>query len=94
MRRVAEMLATLRTPGFITRQTVHDPLAIIRTKQVIKKAFQYQAEGKCYSLVEVLSTCCTNWGMSATESCTWLTENMIPYYPVGIFKDPEQAAEE
>ena len=86
------MISSLQTPAFITRQTVHDPLAIIRTKQAIKKAFQYQAEGKCYSLVEVLSTCCTNWGLSATESCTWLTENMIPYYPIGVFKDPAQAA--
>jgi 2-oxoglutarate ferredoxin oxidoreductase subunit beta len=89
--RVAEMLATLQTPGFITRQTVHDPLSIIRTKHAIKKAFQYQVEGKCYSLVEVLSTCCTNWGLSATESCTWLNKEMIPYYPIGVFKEPESA---
>ena len=92
--RMAELLATLRTPGFIARQTVHTPLAIIQTKKVIKKAFEYQAEGRCYSMVEVLSTCCTNWGLSPHDACGWLEEHMLPYYPVRIFKSPEGDAKE
>ena len=91
--RIVELLSTLNTPAFLERVAVNSPMQIIKAKKAIKKAFQYQVEGRCYSLVEVLSTCCTNWGMSASESCDWLTKNMIPYYPIGDFKDPAQAAE-
>ena len=56
-------------------------------KKAIKKAFQNQLEGKGYSIVEVLSTCPTNWGMSPVDALGWLRENMLPYYPLGVFKD-------
>ncbi len=91
--RVAELLSTLRTPGYVARQSVHTPKNIIRTKQAIKKAFTYQMEGRCFSLVEVLSTCPTNWGKTTREACTWLEENMIPYYPLGEFKNPDSDAD-
>ena len=91
--RVAELLATLVTPGFIQRVSVHSPKHIIEAKAAIKRAFAYQAEGRCFSLVEVLSTCPTNWGMAPLEALRWLEENMIPYYPLGVKKTPKDGPE-
>ena len=89
--RIAELLATLQTPGYIERVAVHTPQHIISAKKAIKKAFTYQIENRCFSLVEVLSTCPTNWGLTPDESVNWLEENMKPYYPLGCFKDSEKA---
>ncbi len=88
--RVRELLATLRTPAYIARGSVHSPQWIIRTKQYVRKAFRYQDEGTCFSLVEVLSTCPINWGRTPTASTQWLAENMIPYYPLGELKTPDE----
>ena len=60
---------------------------IVRAKKAIKNAFECQLAGKGFSLVEVLSNCPTNWGMSPVESMEWLEKNMIPYYPLGVKKD-------
>ncbi|MBZ0263776.1 2-oxoglutarate oxidoreductase [bacterium] len=87
--RVRELLSTLRTPAYIARGSSHSPQWLIRTKQYIRKAFQYQKSNTCFSLVEVLSTCPTNWGMTPVESTEWLADNMIPYYPLGELKTPE-----
>jgi len=85
--RMSEMLATLEGPMYIERVAVTHPKYIMKAKQAILKAFKNQIEEKCASFVEVLSTCPTNWGMRATDACKWLEENMIPYYPLGVFKD-------
>ena len=61
-------------------------------KKAIKKAFQNQIDHKGFSIVEVLSTCPTNWGLSPTDALKWLGENMIPYYPLGVYKDSEKGA--
>ena len=87
--RVSEMLSTLEAPAFIARVSVHDVKNIINAKKAIKKALQMQIDKKGFSLVEVLSTCPTNWGMSPQEALKWLQENMIPYYPLGTFRDKE-----
>jgi 2-oxoglutarate ferredoxin oxidoreductase subunit beta len=87
--RVAEMISTLRTPAFVARASVHTPLAAVNAKEALRRAFRYQKEGTCFSLVEVLSTCPTNWGMPPHEACSWLEKQMIPYYPLGVFKTPE-----
>lgn len=87
--RVAELLSTLRTPAYIERVAVHTPQNIVRAKKAIRKAFQYQIDKKCFSLVEVLSTCPTNWGLTPNESLKWLERTMQPYYPLGCFKTPE-----
>ncbi len=87
--RVSEMLSTLMTPAYITRVSVHDPFHIIAAKKALKRAFQYQAEGTCFSLVEFLSTCPTNWGLPPKESTEWLKTKMIPFFPLGEFKSPE-----
>lgn len=85
--RMAEMLATLEGAAYIERVSLHDVPNIIKAKKAIKKAFQMQMEGKGFSLVEVLSTCPTNWGLSPVEAIKWLKENMIPYYPLGVYKE-------
>ena len=85
--RVSEMLSTLEAPAYIERVAVNSVKCVKDAKKAIKKAFQCQLEGKGFSLVEVLSTCPTNWGMTPDKSMQWLEENMKPYYPLGVFKD-------
>ena len=86
--RVADLIATLQTSAYVVRQAAFKPKYIVKAKKAIKKAFAYQMEGRCFSFVEVLSICPTNWGLSTTESMNWLQETMIPYYPLGVFKEP------
>lgn len=85
--RVSEMLATLDGPAYIARVSVHDVKHILEAKKSIKKAFEMQAQGKGFTLVEVLSTCPTNWGMTPKEALNWLETNMIPQYPLGVKKE-------
>ena len=87
--RVCELLSSLAAPGFISRVTVAQPKYIIKAKQAIKKAFQNQIDGKGFSLVEVLSSCPTNWGLRPVEAFDWTLSSMMPYYPLGVFKDFE-----
>jgi 2-oxoglutarate ferredoxin oxidoreductase subunit beta len=88
--RMAELLSTLRTPSFIARVGVFSPMHIVQAKKVIKKAFQLQKENKCFTMVEVLSTCPTNWGITPVASLDWVASDMEPYYPLGIFKEYEE----
>lgn len=88
--RISEMLATIPKAVFVERVSVHDVKHIIQAKKAIKKAFQTQMEGKGFSLVEVVSTCPTNWGKTPIEALKWLQENMIPYYPLGNFRNTEE----
>jgi 2-oxoglutarate ferredoxin oxidoreductase subunit beta len=88
--RVAELLSSLRTPSYVARAAVHTPMRVIEAKRYIKKAFTYQKEARCFTLVEVLSTCPTNWGLTPVEAAAWLEKNMIPYYRLGELKTPEQ----
>lgn len=87
--KVAELLSALQTPAYITRQAVIKPKYIVKTKKALKKAFIYQLENRCFSLVEIVSTCPTNWGLTPLESIKWAEETMLPYYPLGEFKTPE-----
>ncbi|NMD38321.1 MAG: MFS transporter [Christensenellaceae bacterium] len=88
--RIAEMLATLDGPAYIARVSVHNAAAIRNAKKSIKKAFEMQVNKKGFALVEVLSTCPTNWGLSPVEALNWLQENMIPHYPLGIYKEVQE----
>lgn len=85
--RICEMLATLDGVALAQRVTVDSVRHIAEAKKAIKKAFQNQLEGRGYSIVEVLSTCPTNWGLSPVEALDWLRSNMMPYYPLGVYKD-------
>jgi len=86
--RMAELLATLDGAVYIARVSSHNNFHVIKAKAAIKQAFRMQLEGKGFSLVEVLSTCPTNWGLTPIEATKWLEQNMIPYYPLGEFKKP------
>lgn len=85
--RVSEMLSTLDGTAYIERVSLHDVPHINKAKRAIRKAFETQMAGKGFTMVELLSTCPTNWGLSPVESLDWLRENMIPYYPLGVFKE-------
>lgn len=90
--KVSEMLAALGSEAYIERVSVGQPRYIPAAKKAIRKAIQNQLDGKGFSMVEVLSTCPTNWGMHPTEAGTWLTEKMIPCYPLGKLKDFSEEA--
>ncbi len=85
--KVCEMLSQLDGATYLERVTVTDVKQVRNAKRAIKKAFQNQLDGKGFSLVEVLSTCPSNWGKTPVQSIEWLKENMIPYYPLGVYKD-------
>ncbi len=85
--RVAEMLATLDGPEYIERVAVNNVKNVKNAKKAIKKAFQNQVDGKGFSLVEVISSCPTNWGMTPQKALEWIDEKMIPHYPLGVYKD-------
>ncbi len=85
--KVCEMLSELDGPEYLERVTVNNVKNIRNAKKAIKKAFQNQIDGKGFSLVEVVSTCPTNWGMTPQNALKWLEDNMLPYYPLGCYKD-------
>ena len=85
--RVSEMLATLDCPEYIERVAVNNVKNVNKAKKAIKKAFQNQIDGKGFSLIEVVSSCPTNWGMTPSKALQWVEEKMIPYYPLGVYKD-------
>ena len=92
--KVCEMLSELEGPEYLARVTVNSVKNVNNAKKAIKKAFQNQIDGKGFSLVEVLSTCPTNWGMTPQKALQWIDEKMIPYYPLGVYKDRSAAKEE
>jgi len=92
--KVCEMLSQLDGPEYLARVTVNSVKNIKDAKKAIKKAFQNQIEGKGFSLVEVLSSCPTNWGMTPQQALKWIDDKMIPYYPLGVYKDRSAAKEE
>lgn len=85
--RVCEMLSELEGPEYLARVTVDNVKHVNEAKKAIKKAFTNQIEGKGFSLVEVISSCPTNWGMTPQNALKWIEEKMIPYYPLGVYKD-------
>lgn len=87
--RICELLASLDAPAYLARVTVNSVAHVRTAKKAILKAFRNQVEGKGFSLVEVLSSCPTNWGLTPEKALTWIDEKMIPVYPLGVFKDKE-----
>ena len=85
--KVCEMLSQVDGATYLERVAVNNVKNIRAAKAAIKKAFRNQVYGKGFSLVEVLSTCPTNWGKTPTDAISWLEENMLPYYPLGVYKD-------
>lgn len=85
--RVCEMLSTLDGVAYAERVAVDSVPNIRKAKAAIKKAFQSQIDRKGFSIVEILSTCPTNWGLSPVEALDWLRKYMMPAYPLGVYKD-------
>jgi 2-oxoglutarate ferredoxin oxidoreductase subunit beta len=91
--RTAELLSTLDGPAYIVRRSMHSTREIRRAKQAIRTAFEVQKHNLGFSLVELLSTCPTNWGLSPVEARDWIEERMLPYYPLGDYKVSPAVAE-
>lgn len=91
--RICEMMATLEGVAYAERVSVDSVKNVVAAKKAIKKAFQTQIDKKGLSIVEVLSTCPTNWGLSPQQAIEWLRAEMIPYYPLGVFKDKTTESE-
>lgn len=89
--RMAELLAQSEGSAYVCRTAVNNPANVTKTKKAIKKAIQMQMKGLGFTMVEVLSTCPTNWGLTPVEAMKWVGEKMIPYYPLGEFKVKEEA---
>ena len=85
--KVCEMLSQVDGATYLERVAVNNVKNIKNAKKAILRAFKNQIEGKGFSLIEVLSTCPTNWGLSPKESLNWLSENMEKHYPLGVYKD-------
>lgn len=84
--RMSEMLATLDGASYVVRRSLHDPKNIRLAKKAIRTAFEVQARGLGFSMVELLSACPTNWGMTPVDALTWVEQRMVPYYPLNDFK--------
>ena len=91
--RVCEMVSTLDGVALAQRVAVNNVKNVMAAKAAIKKAFEMQINKLGFSIIEVLSTCSTNWGMTPVAAMKWLEENMIPYYPLGVYKDKTKEAE-
>jgi 2-oxoglutarate ferredoxin oxidoreductase subunit beta len=84
--RMAEVIATMDGAGYSVRRSLHDPKNVRKAKKAIRMAFEAQMRGLGFSMVELLSTCPTNWGITPRESLKWVEEHMIPVYPLGDYK--------
>jgi 2-oxoglutarate/2-oxoacid ferredoxin oxidoreductase subunit beta len=84
--RVSEMFSSLDGVSYVVRRSLHDPKNIRMAKKAIRMAFETQVRGLGFSMVEMLSICPTNWGMTPIDANKWLEEKMLPYYPVGDYK--------
>ncbi len=85
--RVCELLSTLSGTALAQRVTVDSVAHVREAKKAIRKGFENQINKRGYSIIEVVSTCPTNWGLSPQEAVNWLRDNMLPYYPLGVYKD-------
>jgi len=88
--KLVEMLAVLDGTAYAARVSVHNPAEVKKAKKAIKRAFVVQQKNLGFALVEILSTCPTNWGLTPIESVKWLEKNMLPYFPLGEFKVPKE----
>jgi len=91
--RVSEMLATLDGSGYVVRRSLHDPKNIRLAKKAIRLAFETQVRGLGFSLVELLSTCPTNWGLTPVEALKFVEDKMVAYFPLGDYKVSQGVAQ-
>ena len=87
--RISEMLATIDGAVYVERVALDTPAHVRAAKKAVAKAFEVQEKKQGFAIVEFLSTCPTNWGLTPPNALKWLAENLIPYYPLGVFRTPE-----
>lgn len=87
--RVSELVAQIEGTAYVARRSLHNPAEIRRAKKALHLAFEHQIAGHGFTMVELLSTCPTNWGLTPVESLRWIEERMIPVFPLGEFKKGE-----
>ncbi len=87
--RMVEMLSTLEAPAYLARVALNSPVRVKKARKVIRKAFEMQLNQVGFSMVEVLSACPTNWRMTPLKACQWIEEEMMRYFPLGVFKEKE-----
>lgn len=85
--RISEMIATISSAYYVERVMVADPISVRKAKVAIKKAFQNQIDQKGFSMIEVLSSCNINWGMSPSDALKHIKGDMQEYFPLGVYKD-------
>jgi len=88
--KMTDIVVNLPGTYFVSRQSVHTPGNVRKAKKAIKKAFEYQALNKGTCFVEIVSNCPSGWKMTPVESNKWMAENMLPFYPLGDMKVPEE----
>ena len=88
--RMSELIATIDGAVFVERVSLDSPSNVRKAKKAIQKAIEVQEQRLGFGFVEILTTCPTNWGVTPVEALEWIRENMIPYYPLGNFKNPEE----
>jgi 2-oxoglutarate ferredoxin oxidoreductase subunit beta len=87
--RVCEMISTMEGAAYVARVALFNPQQVTKAKRAIRKAFETQMQGLGFSMVEILSSCPTNWGLSPVEAGKHVENNLVPVYPLGEFKIPE-----
>jgi 2-oxoglutarate/2-oxoacid ferredoxin oxidoreductase subunit beta len=90
--RMCELLATLDGAVYLERCSVNTPANVIKAKKAIKKAFTLQIEKRGFTMVEILSQCPTDWGVTPLQAIEFVKNSMIPYFPLGVYKSPEKTA--
>ena len=91
--RMSEMIAKMDGAGYVVRRSLHDPKNIRMAKKAIRTAFEVQVRGLGFSMVELLSTCPTNWGIAPVDSLKWVEDHMLPTFPLGDFKISTEVSE-
>jgi 2-oxoglutarate ferredoxin oxidoreductase subunit beta len=89
--RMSEIIATIEGAAYVERVSLGDPAGVRKAKKAVQKAFAVQKKKEGFSFVEFLSSCPTNWGLDPVASLQWIKDDMIPYYPLGVFRDKEMA---
>jgi 2-oxoglutarate ferredoxin oxidoreductase subunit beta len=84
--KMAEILSRVDGSGYIVRRSLHDPASIRKAKKAIRLAFETQVRELGFSMVELLSSCPTNWGMNPQDALDFVRDNMVPMYPLGDYK--------
>lgn len=85
--KVSELINTLDAPYFIERVSLLSPQDIVKAKKAVSKALTYNKEERGFTFIEFISTCPTNWGIDPVKSLAWAKENMLPFFPIGNFRD-------